>query len=95
MIKQNNIFWHDVLQSWLQVENILNKNDDYIKKFISSVPLCYNSHIIHEDHIFFFKIWYLNGTKLICDFLSDNGSLMSYDEFYHNYILHNVYTCMM
>ena len=38
MIKQNNTFWQDVLQSWLQVENILNKNHDYIKKFISSVP---------------------------------------------------------
>ena len=50
MIKENNIFWQDVLQSWLQVENILNINHDYIKKFISSVPLWYNSLIISEDH---------------------------------------------
>ena len=25
MIKQNNIFWQDVLQAWLQVENIEQK----------------------------------------------------------------------
>ena len=25
MIKQNNIFWQDVLQSWLQIAIILNK----------------------------------------------------------------------
>ena len=37
MIKQNNIFWQDVLQSWLQVENILNKKHDYIKKFNSFI----------------------------------------------------------
>ena len=91
MIKQNNIFWQDVLQSWLQVENILNKNHDYIKKFISSVPLWYNSLIIPEDHIFFIKTWYQNGIKLISDFLNDNGSFMSYDEFLNNYNLPNVY----
>lgn len=28
MIKQINIFWQDVLQSWPQVENIKNKNLD-------------------------------------------------------------------
>ena len=55
MIKQNNIFWQDVLQSWLQVENILNKNHDNIKKFISNVPL-YDTCITHitcipEDHV--------------------------------------------
>ena len=69
MIKQNNIFWQDVLQSWLQVENILNKNHDYIKKFISSVPLWYNSLIISEDHIFFIKIWYQNGKYWLVIFL--------------------------
>ena len=90
MIKQNNTFWQDVLQSWVQVENILNKNHDYIKKFISSVTLWYNSLIIPEDHIFFIKIWYQNGIKLISDFLNVNGSFMSYDEFLNNYNLPNV-----
>ena len=35
------MFLKDFLQSWLQVENIniLKKKNDYIKKFISSVPL--------------------------------------------------------
>ena len=77
MIKQNNIFWQDVLQSWLKVENILNKNHDYIKKFISSAPLWYNSYIFPEDNIFFIKIGYQNGKKLISDFFNDNGSFMS------------------
>ena len=72
-------------------ENILNKNHDYIKKFISSVPLWYNSLIIPEDQIFFIKTWYQNGIKLISDFLNDNGSFMSYDEFLNNYNLPNVY----
>ena len=59
--KQNNIFWQDVLQTWLQVENILNKHHDYIKKFISNVPLWYNSCIIAEDHTFFIKY----GIKMV------------------------------
>ena len=61
MIKQNNIFWQDVLQTWLQVENILNKNHDYIKKFISNIPLRYNSYIIAEDNTFFIKY----GIKMV------------------------------
>ena len=69
----------------------MNKNYDYIKEFISSVPLWYNSYIIPEDHIFFIKIWYQNGIKLISDFFNDNGSFMSNDDILHNYNLPNVY----
>ena len=47
------MFLQDVLQSWLQVENInILKKNDYIKKFISSVPLWYNSYVIADDQTF-------------------------------------------
>ena len=44
---------------------------DYIKKFISSVPLCYNSYITAHDHTFFVKkiVSKLNGIELTSDFL--------------------------
>lgn len=32
MITQNNVFWQDVFQAWLQVVNMFNKQPGYIEK---------------------------------------------------------------
>lgn len=91
MIKQNNVFWQDVFQSWHQVVNMLNKQPGYIKKNIINVPIWHNSCITVANKSFFINVLYQHGVKLVGDFLSANGAFLTYDYFLHMFNLPDIY----
>ena len=91
MIKQNNVFWQDVFQSWHQVVNMLNKQPGYIKKNIINVPIWHNSCITVANKPFFINVLYQHGVKLVGDFLSANGAFLTYDNFLHMFNLPDIY----
>ena len=81
IINNNNPFWNDVLESWIQ---ICEKTEPLTFDDILMTNLWDNRKLKIANRPIFYKRWYENHIYFIKDF-NANGILMTYNQFIHKY----------
>lgn len=91
----SNVFWKDVLESWLFVNSKDLENVNLTQPEILSTPVRFNSYItVNKKSIFnFIKESYEKGVKIIDEFLDNNGSFYAREYFVEKYDIN--YMCFM
>ena len=84
--KVNNVFWKDVLNSWLCFITTY-KNHPKVKDNFLNTPVWYNSNIHIANKYVFIKAWYKTGVKVIQDFYDENCNFLDIEEFKCKYSL--------
>ena len=83
--KSNNIFWNQVLSTWVKFsENaVISDNND-----ILTCPIWYNPLI--SKNSFYFPKWYKNGISMVGDILNNQGQILEQREIERKYNLSQV-----
>ena len=80
---KNNIFWNDVLESWI---HICNKQNQTKPDEIGSTNIWNNKDITIAHNSFFYRRWYEKSIYFIKD-LNEDGTMMSLNQFSNRYNL--------
>jgi hypothetical protein len=89
LMKNNNIFWKDVFNSWQHVTKTI-ECDKHLKSKVVTIPVWYNSNIQIGNQYIYIKKWYHHGVKIIADFLSDDCTLLPRSVFQQKFNLPNI-----
>ena len=81
---KSNIFWNDVLNSWIE---ICNKQNETKSEEIGSINIWNNKDITIANNSFFYRRWYEKNIYFIKDILNEDGTLMSFNQFINKYEL--------
>lgn len=72
-----NTFWKDVLQSFINMNKVIDTNEEQVLKS----PLFYNDSIKIGGSYIYYSSWFQTGIRYINDLLKDNGEFYTHEEF--------------
>ena len=74
---KKNPFWIDVFQSWIEYNEKLGVDDEFILKS----PIFYNKNILIGGQTIYYDKWFKIGVRFSNDLIKGKGEFFSYQEF--------------
>ena len=74
-------FLIDIVRAWLEYKYHSRLDEDELLRNISSETIWYNYNIKINNRCIFYKSWNIEGVVTLKDLCSENGSLLSFEEF--------------